>query len=134
MDIKRLEELKRQLVHTRDFREVWDFFLDEFATNPEFIELGEPYRHEEMELALAQIGLQMFPSDQTATAIRLIRLEDQGFIHGNVNVDGRVGGVLYFEDIHVGLVAVSDHFPSDETKMARFSTRPDKPRPKPSRN
>ena len=66
--------------------------------------------------------------------MRLVRLADQQFIHGAVNVDGRAGGVLFFEDVQVGLLAVSDHFPSDETKCARFSAKPYKPEGKPSRN
>jgi hypothetical protein len=134
MDLSRLQELKRRLVHEKDFMKVWGFFLDEFATDLEFIKLGEPIKHHNLELAVAQIGLQMFPRDGTITMVGLIHLADQHLIHGNVNVAGRVGGVLFFEDIRVGLVAVSDHFPSDETKFARFSTAPDRPRPKPSRN
>ena len=66
--------------------------------------------------------------------LRLIHLPDQKFIHGNVNVNGRVGGVLYFEDVGVGLLAVSEPFPSDETKFARFTTRPYTPGAEPSRN
>jgi hypothetical protein len=134
MDLSRLQELKRRLVHDKDFMKVWEFFLDEFATDLAFIELGEPVRDEPLETTIAHVGLQMFPRDATATLVRLIRLADQQFVHGNVNVAGRVGGVLYFEDIRVGLVAVCDHLPSDETKFARFSTMPYKPGGKPSRN
>lgn len=134
MDLSRLEELKRRLVHEKDFMKIWGYFLDEFATELDFIKLGEPIRHENLELAIAQIGLQMFPRDGNVTRVGLIRVPDHRFIHGNVNVAGRVGGILYFEDIRVGLVAVSEHFPSDETKFARFSTAPDKPRPEPSPN
>lgn len=134
MDLTKLQELKRRLVHDKDFMKTWTFFLDEFATELDFIKLGEPVRHENLEMAIAQIGIQMFPRDGTVTQVGLIRLADQHFIHGNVNVMGRVGGVIYFEDIRVGLVAVSEHFPSDETKFARFSTAGDRPRPRPSPN
>jgi hypothetical protein len=99
-----------------------------------FIELGEPIRDEALETTIAHVVLQMFPRDGEDIQVRLIGLADQGFIHGNVVVAGRVGGVLYFEDVRVGLIAVSESFPSDETKFARFSTMPYKPGARPSRN
>ena len=134
MDLSRLQELKRRLVNDKDLMKLWGFFLDEFAANLEFIEQGAPTQDQSLETTIAHIALQMFPRDGNVTMTRLVKLPDQHFIHGSVNVAGRVGGVVYFEDIRVGLVAVSDLFPSDETKLARFSTAPYKPRRKPSRN
>jgi hypothetical protein len=134
MDLSRLQELKAKLIHDKDLLPVWGFFLDHFGEDLEFMELGEPVRHELIESVVAQTGLQMFPRDGMVSEVRLIRLADQQFIHGGVNVGGRAGGVFYFEDVQVGLVAVSDHFPSDETKMARFSCQPYRRPGTPSRN
>jgi hypothetical protein len=134
MDLSRLQELKTKLIHDKDLFPVWGFFLDHFGEDPEFMELGEPVRHPFIESVVAQTSAQMFPQDGMIGELRLIRLADQQFIHGGVNVAGRVGGVIFFEDVQVGLVAVSDHFPSDETKMARFSCRPYRRQGTPSRN
>jgi hypothetical protein len=134
MDLSRLQVLKRRLVQDKNFLEVWSDFLDEFAMDPAFIDVGERIRHEGLEMAIAEIGLQLFPRDGNVTSTLLIRVPGHHFIHGNVNIAGRNGGVIYFEDIRVGLVAASDHFPSDETKAARFSTRDDRPSKKPSPN
>ena len=134
MDLSKLDELKRRLVHEKDFTKTWGFFLDEFATDQDFIDLGEAVSDEAIETTIAHIALQMFPHDGNVTQTRLIRLADQRFVHGNVIVAGRVGGMLYFEDVRVGLVAVSEKFPSDETKFARFTTVPQKPGRSPSRN
>ena len=134
MDLSRLEELKRRLVHETDFMGVWGFFLDEFATDMAFIDLGEAVRDETLEATIHHVAAQMFPRPAMAIMIRLIRLADRQFVHGNVNVDGRIGGLIFFEDIRVGLIAVSEHVPSDETKFARFSTMPYKPGGRPSRN
>jgi hypothetical protein len=134
MDLSRLQELKTKLLHDKDLFPVWGFFLDHFGENPEFIELGEPDQDQFLESVVARATSQMFPRDGMVYTLRLVRLADEQFIHGGVNVDGRVGGVFFFEDVHVGLVAVSDHYPSDETKMARFSCRPYRRPGKPSRN
>lgn len=134
MDLSKLDELKRRLVHEKDFMKTWGFFLDEFATDLAFIDLGEAARDEAIETTIARIALQMFPRDGNITQTRLIRLPDRQFVHGNVIVAGRAGGMFYFEDVRVGLVAVSEMFPSDETKFARFTTMPQKPGKSPSRN
>jgi hypothetical protein len=134
MDLAFLQDLKTDLINTEDFKKVWESFFDWLDQNQEFIDLGTRFSDERLETAIAEIGLQMFPNDGTVTMMLLIRLPDQQFIHGNVHVGGRAGGVIYFEDVSVGLVAVCDHFPSDETKFARFSTMPYKPGGTPSRN
>jgi hypothetical protein len=134
MVLSRLQELKRQVVNDKDLMKVWEFFLDNFGEDLEFLDLGQPIRHEELETTIAHISLEMFPNDGTMVMIRLIHLPEQKFIHGSVNVAGRDGGVIYFEDIRVGVVTASDGFPSKETKFARFSTQPYKPERKPSWN
>ncbi len=121
MDLSRLQELKTKLIHDKDLLPVWGFFLEHFGNDLEFMKLGVPISHAFIESVVARSGFQMFPQDGIVCTLQLVRLADQRFIHGAVNVAGRVGGVFFFEDVQVGLVAVSDRFPSDETKMARFS-------------
>ena len=40
---------------------VWSYFLDEFATNMAFIDLGASIHHEMLEQTVAEIGVQLFP-------------------------------------------------------------------------
>jgi hypothetical protein len=134
MDLAFLDELKRRLINEDDFRKVWEAFFDWMDANLEFMDLGRPVSDRQIEAVIAHVVPQMFPGDRSAIMLRLIRLADQKFVHGAVNVGKRAGGVLYFEDVNVGLLAVSEQPPSDETKFARFSTMPYKPGGKPSRN
>jgi hypothetical protein len=134
MNLSSLQELKKKLVNDKDLLPVWEFFLDHLGDDPAFIDLGEPVDHAFLQEVLPRLGAQMYPRAAMICQMRLVRLADQQFIHGAVNVDGRAGGVLFFEDVQVGLLAVSDHFPSDETKCARFSAKPYKPEGKPSHN
>src|SRR5690348_7427234 len=77
MDLSRLEELKRRLVHEKDFMGVWGFFLDEFATDMAFIDLGEAVRDETLEATIHHVAAQMFPRPAMAIMVRLIRLADR---------------------------------------------------------
>jgi hypothetical protein len=134
MDLSRLQELKKKLINDKDLLPVWGFFLDHLGNDLAFMDLGEPVSHEFLEEVVPRLGAQMYPQAAVICQMRLVRLADQQFIHGSVNVDGRAGGVLFFEDVQIGLLAVSDHFPSDETKCARFSAKPFKQPGTPSRN
>jgi hypothetical protein len=121
MDLSLLPELKQKLIHDKDLMPVWKFFLDHFGEDPEFIALGEAIAHPFLETVLAQVGMQMFPGNAIASMTRLVRLADQQFIHGSINVAGRQGFVFFFEDVQVGMVVVSDPSAFDNAKMARFS-------------
>jgi hypothetical protein len=47
---------------------------------------------------------------------------------------GNLGGVIYFEDVQMGLVTVAEMPPSIDVKYARFSGKPARKIPTPSRN
>ena len=134
MDLALLQELKHKLLHDKDLGPVWTFFLDHFAENPAFIALGERADHPLVETVVAQVGQQLFSRDGAVRRLILTRLSEHQFIHGGFFMGARPGGVIYFEDSQIGLVAVADLPPSIEAKYARFSARP-VPKPgKPSRN
>src|SRR5262249_52225983 len=41
MDLSLLETLKDKLLHAKQFSKVWEYFLDHFGENPDFVALGE---------------------------------------------------------------------------------------------
>ncbi|GAB1540030.1 hypothetical protein NUACC21_26990 [Scytonema sp. NUACC21] len=52
----------------------------------------------------------------------MIYISQYRLFHGPFQVEGRIGGVIYFEDIKIGLLAVSaDYPPTDAVKYSRFS-------------
>ncbi|MCC5670923.1 hypothetical protein LC653_46090, partial [Nostoc sp. CHAB 5784] len=52
------------------------------------------------------------------------------FFHAPFQVERRIGGVIYFEDIKVRLIAVSaDYPPTDAVKYSRFSEVQQEPTP-----
>jgi hypothetical protein len=134
MDSTQLAELKRMLLHDKNLPPVWAFFLDHFGENADFIALGELAQHPFLEAVVAQVGEEMFPRVGAIIGLLLTRLAEEQFVHGGFFLGGRPGGLIYFEDARIGLIAVADLPPSIEAKYARFSgVRVRKPG-EPSRN
>jgi hypothetical protein len=64
----------------------------------------------------------------------LVRLPEYHFIHGTAFMEGKLTAVIYFEDAHIGLIALS--WSLTETKFSRFrgSSLPRTPSTTPSVN
>jgi hypothetical protein len=121
MDLSLLATLKEKLLTAKDFSEVAEYFFDHFGDHPEFMNLGEPAEDGFLDAVLAEVAAQLFGRSAVVNDIRLIRLPEDGFIHGGFNVEGKFGNVIYFEGLHRGLVAIAWSFSPPETKYARFS-------------
>jgi hypothetical protein len=134
MDLTQLQELKDKLLHDAELAPVWDFFFDKLAEDPAFMELGERTNHPFLEAVVSQVGEQMYPRDATLRGLILTRLAEQQFVHGGFNMGGRWGGVIFFEDTGVGMVAVPELPPSAEVKFARFTAQAIRRPGPPSRN
>ncbi len=124
MELTRLQELKQRLLHDTQLPPIWSFFLDHLGENSEFIALGQRLEHAFLSAVVAQVARTAFPEPRVATDLLLARIPGQAFIHGGFFLAGRPGGLLYFEDIEVGLLVATDLPPSIEVKYARFSTQP----------
>jgi hypothetical protein len=122
MKIDRLQELKQKLTSEADLSDIWLFYMDHFADDPKFTELGEPAYSEYLNAILDKTCEQMFGSPIKITGFFLIYIPQYRLFHGPFHVNGRIGGVIYFEDIKIGLLAVSaDNPPTDAVKYSRFS-------------
>jgi hypothetical protein len=124
MDLSRLATLKAKLLTAQNFGEILGYFLDHFGDHPAFIGLGEPARDEFLEQALAQVAAQLFGKAVPIRDLRLVRLPEHEFVHGGFLVGGKVGTLIYFEDLRKGLISVAWSLSPPETKYARFSGRP----------
>ena len=134
MDLQLLATLKEKRGSTTNFSEVQTYFLDHFGDHPAFIELGEPTTDEFLEQVLAEVVGQLFHMTVTVNDARLVRLPDHKFVHGGFMVQGKVGTLIYFEDVCKGLISVAWSLSPPETKFMRFSGRPLQPGTRPSRN
>lgn len=95
--------------------------MDHFADHHEFTDMGEPLQNKDMEAALVNACRQMFEDkgELLIAEFMSIYLAKQRFFHGPVKIEGRYGGMFYFEDIKMGLVAIPGEHPM--VNYARFS-------------
>ena len=122
MKIDRLQSLKQKLTNEADLPDIWLFYIDHFAPRPEFTDLGEPTDNEYLDAVLHKICQQMFGRTIKITDFLLIYIAPYNLFHGAFQVEGRIGGMIYFEDIKIRLLAVSvDHPPTHAVKYSRFS-------------
>jgi hypothetical protein len=124
MDLVRMLELKKKLLHDSQLPPVWVYFLDHFADKQEFRVLGDRVNHPFVEAVVSEVGRQLFGGQSSVKDLILKRIEDASFIHGGFMIGGHIGGVIYFEDEQMGLVMVAEMPPSIEVKYARFSGQP----------
>lgn len=127
MDLALLATLKDKLVQATNFSDVMVYFFDHFGEDSDFMELGATGRVPFLESILAEVAKQLFKeSGLTSLSIdfRLVRLPEQSFVHGGMTMGGRPANLIYFEDIHVGLLAVIWSLQPPETKYIRFTGRP----------
>jgi hypothetical protein len=134
MDLAQLQELKQKLLHDKELAPIWSFFFDNLAADPQFIALGQRTEHTFIEAVIAEVVRQLFPQSGGAGGLLLTRLPEEQFVHGGFFVAGRPGGVIYFEEARIGLIAIADLPPSIEVKYARFSNPPLHNPGAPSRN
>ncbi len=122
MKIERLQELKQKLTSEADLSKIWLFYMDHFADHPEFTELGEPAKNKYLNAIVHKTIEKIFGKATKISNFFLIYIAKYQFFHGPFQVKGRIGGVIYFQDIKIGLLAVSVDFPSkDAVKYSRFS-------------
>ncbi|QLE57120.1 hypothetical protein [Nostoc sp. TCL26-01] len=122
MKIKRLQELKQKLAKEADLSVIWSFYMDHFADHPEFTDMGEPAHNEYLNVVVHKTCQQMFGKATKISNFFLIYIAKYQLFHGPFQVKGRIGGIIYLEDIKIGLIAVSaDYPPTDMVQYSRFS-------------
>jgi hypothetical protein len=128
MKIKKLKELKHKLVNDKDLSDIWLFYMDHFVDDPKFTDLGKPAENQYLEAILQKSCEQMFGRVIKITNFLLIHIPQYRLFHGPLQVEAHIGGVIYFDDIQVGLFAMSEAFsPTGEVKYSRFYIAQDHP-------
>jgi len=113
----RFESLKAHLLAATDFAPVLAEFFD-LAESPRFMELGQPARDLGIEEALRVTALELGGEPED---LLLIRVPEEGFLHGRFSLGPMLGGLFYFEDLQMGLATAVDPT-TGEARIARFTT------------
>ena len=128
MDITRLSELKEKLAIATNFGDLWEFYMDEFADHPEFLDWGEQVYDSFLEKLIPKVCKEIFGRRMTISGTLIIYIPEYKFFHSPFYADHNIGGFFYFSDVHQGLLAASKHFPP--TADCLFSRFTDLPLPK----
>jgi hypothetical protein len=87
--------------------------------------VGKPKQDELLTAIVPQVCLQIFGQTTKVKQLFPIYIAQYQFFHAPFFADKRIGGLIYFEDVHTGLIAVSAHFPAtSKVHYSRFSTSP----------
>jgi predicted GNAT superfamily acetyltransferase len=117
--MRSIAELQRRFVAAVDLGDFWNDFLDQWAMDRDFMELGEPAESRELEALSAHIVSKMYGREVKPETMRLLKIEGPGVVHGAFHVDGQLIGIIYFEQLQKGLIAA----PGEGTRVyyARFT-------------
>lgn len=112
-------ELQRRFIATTDLAAFWNDFLDHWAMQPGFMDLGGPAETGEMEILVAFIAGKMYGRMVEPEAMQLVKIAESGFVHGAFQIEGELACVLYFEGLDKGLIVAPGE--GGKTNYARFS-------------
>jgi len=108
MDHTRMRELMELVRSGTKFSDIWNFFADNFGDNADFMILGEGVRDSRIEKIIEYIGMQLYSGKAVLTGVHLLRVAEANLIHGGFCLNGKLGGVIYFEGMDKGLVTIAD--------------------------
>jgi hypothetical protein len=125
MKLNKLRQLKEKLIEDKDLSKIWDFYMDEFADRPEFLDYGQPTANPFLEAVVPAVCRSIFGREMKITHLLIIHIPEYQFYHAPFSAEKRMGGVIYFADNDKGLLAVTAHFPpTAEVKYSRFTKLP----------
>lgn len=132
--LKKLQLLKLKLAESQSLEPVLTYFYDHVSNDQEFIEMGQPARHDLLESMIHQIvGQQILKIKKPkAQQFMLLHLPDYHFYHGGCILNGLFTQYIYFDDIDVGAIVVL--LPDMSTTRMRFSVVAAPGRPKQLQN
>ena len=124
MDNTRFLELKKMVFKAKDFGPIWNFFMDHFGENEQFLKMGRRAKeHVILDIVLDQLATQWFKVKKVSKiGWVLTEIPEWKFTHGAGFLNGCMTSIFHFDDEEVGMFAVT-HMKSSRTDMGRFSTK-----------
>ncbi len=121
MNLNRLKRLKIKLTTEKEFSNIWLFYVDNFMNKPEFNAAGHPVEKKELHSILKQTCRYMLGREIKIHDFLIFHIPDYQFFHGAFHIDSGLGGIIYYEDIQMGLLALTELCDYGIVKYSRFT-------------
>lgn len=118
----RLDTLKTKLATGDNFSAIYDYFFTHLGEEKGFLEYGKRVKKPELKAILQKFGELLFGEDAQVAHLVIINTRKTKFYHGSCFINGRISGIFYFEDIGMGMAAITMAPVSDEVKYFRFTS------------
>lgn len=106
--LTQLEKLKTVVRTAIDFSEAWNNFFD-LTEQADFVELSKPSQLDHLVLALdAMANVGEGQPKRTFQPPVVMQYPGSNFYHGTVSGTGCMGVYLYFKDLDIGMLALTD--------------------------
>jgi hypothetical protein len=115
--------LQGKLQHPTDYEQALYYFLDEFAGDALFMDQSAAEEAPHLVAVLEHVAGKALGKPASLEGIRILRLEQFGFTHGNAAVAERVVLFFFFENANTGLMALIPGMRGG-TEVARFRLPP----------
>ncbi len=103
---KHLLVLKERLLHPTDYEKAFQYFIEEFGGDVEFIQMGQPQPLPMLTPIIDRIACTALGKTVKVNRLKLTSIPGHAFHHGSASVDGRVVVVLFFESLNKGLMTI----------------------------
>ena len=111
--------LQGKLQHPTDYEQALYYFLDEFAGDAAFMQQSEAEEAPHLVAVLEHVAGKAMGNPASLEGVRVLRLGQLGFTHGNASVAERVVLFFFFENANTGLMALIPGVRGG-TEIARF--------------
>jgi hypothetical protein len=118
----RLAILKDKMQTAAQLFEPLEYFVDEVLPLDGFLDLGESGRNAILERCVVEFGERALNLEDgpQVMALKLVSIPEYNFFHGTMSADGILGMVIYFTEIDVGVMSMSQLDGNAPTQFARF--------------
>ncbi|WP_397473643.1 hypothetical protein [Pusillimonas sp.] len=114
-----INKLKNSVLQASNLNEAWNQFFD-LTMHPSFMKASGPARLDNLNFILEQICKHMKPGSQSKPRVSpVVRCKGTDFYHGALDIDGKPGAFIYFDDAGVGMAALIVH--GITTEFCRFT-------------
>jgi hypothetical protein len=120
-------ELKRRFVLATDYSEFHNYYMSEFFEKDSFRALGKQVTGpgaEQLVRSCCEVYKEGPVTEVGMVAANLREIREYRLVAGTISMFGKMGTVLYFADIHQGMLAVIEDWASGDTALMRFHMEP----------